>query len=135
MNDNPLDEPLIKAWKIAAQDLGLEIIAPIQINTENGMVTYPALIKYFGRKNGTLIARYTLFIDNPIPKYNDYYFSALNAECYTTYNRENFIETLEDWGYYGGKNSKPEWYNGHVYESGLTNTWFPINLKQFISID
>jgi hypothetical protein len=55
-------------------------------------------------------------MDYPMPKDKDYYFSAVNRDSYSKYNRESFIETLEDWGYYGEKASKPEWYNGHVYE-------------------
>ena len=116
MNDTVLDEPLIKAWKIAAQELGLDIINPLRMNTENGKVEYPVLVKNFGRKKGTIIARHELFMDYPMPKHKDYYFSAVNADYYSKYSRENFIETLEDWGYYGDKASKPEWYNGHVYE-------------------
>lgn len=116
MTHNTLDEPLIKAWKTAAQELGLEIISPVTTNTENGKICYPLLIKNFGRKKGTIIARHLLFINHPLPNYQDYYFSAVNADTYSTYNREFFIETLEDWGYYGAKASKPEWYNGHIYE-------------------
>jgi hypothetical protein len=116
MNDNSLDEPLIKAWKIAADELGLDIITHLQMNSENGKVTYPVLVKYFGGKKGTIIARHALFMDYPMPKHKDYHFSAVNADSYSKYNRKTFIETLEDWGYYGDEASKPEWYNGHVYE-------------------
>ncbi len=115
MNDNTLDEPLIKAWKTAAQELGLDIISPLRMNTENGKVSYPVLVKNFGGKKGTIIARHVLFIDYPMPKHKDYYFSAVNADSYSKYNREKFIETLEDWGYYGDETNKPEWYDGHVY--------------------
>jgi hypothetical protein len=116
MNYNLSDEPLIKAWKIAAQELGLDIITSLQMNTENGKVTYPVLVKHFGGKKGTIIAQHSLFMDYPMPKHKDYYYSAVNADTYSKYNREYFIETLEDWGYYGDKASKPKWYNGHVYE-------------------
>ncbi len=87
-----------------------------QINTENKKVTYPVLIKYFGGKKGTIIARRELFIDHPLPKIKDHFFSAVDAESYSKYNRENSIESLEDCGYFGDKNSKPEWYDGYVYE-------------------
>jgi uncharacterized protein YchJ len=116
MNHNSSDEKLIKAWKTAAEELGLDIISHLQMNTENGKVSYPVFVKHFGRKKGTIIARHALFMDYPMPKDKDYYFSAVNRDSYSKYNRESFIETLEDWGYYGDKASKPEWYNGHVYE-------------------
>lgn len=116
MNNTSLDEPLIKAWEIAAQELGLDIISPLKMNTQNGEVNYPVFVKNFGGKKGTIIVRHELFMDCPMPKHMDYYFSAVNADFYSKYNRENFIKTLEDWGYYGDKASKPEWYNGYVYE-------------------
>ena len=116
MNNNSLDEPLIIAWKIAAEELGLDIICPLKVNTENGKVNYPLLIKNFGGKKGTIIARHELFIDFPMPKDKDYYFSAVNVDYYSKYNKENFIETLEDWGFYGDEDCKPEWYHGHVFE-------------------
>ena len=116
MNDLSLDSPLIEAWKIASLDLGLDIISPLKMNTENGKVIYPILVKNFGGKKGTIIARHALFMDYPMPKHKDYYFSAVNTDSYSKYNREKIIETLEDWGYYGDKNNKPEWYNGHIYE-------------------
>ena len=116
MNDSPLDAPLINAWKHAAQELGLEIITPYQVDTEGGMVTYHVLVKHFGRKKGTIVARHELVMDYPIPKHKDYYFSAVNADIYSKYDRVHFIETLEDWGYYGDKTSKPEWYNGQINE-------------------
>jgi len=116
MYHNLEDNALIKAWKFAAQELGLEIISPLKMNTENVEVNYPVLIKNFGGKKGTIIARHALFMDSPMSKHKDYYFSAVNADYYSEYNRENFIDTLEDWGYYGDKASKPEWYNGNVYE-------------------
>jgi len=110
------DKNLIAAWKLAAQELGLEITTPFIMNTVNGKVYYPLLVKKFGRRKGTIIARHSLFMDYPMPKDKDYYFSAVNAEHYSNYDKANFIETLEDWGYFGQQSAKPEWYNGYVYE-------------------
>lgn len=110
------DSELIKAWEIAALDLDLEIISPLKMTTENGLVIYPLLIKNFGGINGTIIVRYNHIINSPLPKHKDYYSSAVNAEVYSVYNREKFIETLEDWGFYGDVRNKPEWYNGNIYK-------------------
>jgi hypothetical protein len=62
MNDRSLDEPLIKAWKIAAHELGFDIISPLKMNNENGKVNYPVLLKNLGEKKGTIITRHTLFM-------------------------------------------------------------------------
>jgi hypothetical protein len=53
-------------------------------------------------------------MDHPMPIHKDYYFSAVNYESYSKYNRELFIETLIDWGYFGDNNKKPKWYIGQV---------------------
>lgn len=116
MNAKEEDANLIKAWKKAGKDLGLEIISPFILNTTNGKVDYPILVKSFGGKHGTIIARHELFFDFPMPKHKDYFISAVNAEYYSDYNRTNFIETLEDWGFFGNSNDVPKWFNGIVYE-------------------
>jgi hypothetical protein len=41
-----------------------------------------------------------------------YYCSALNPLSYANYERDSFIETLNDWGYYGADSKKPKWYTG-----------------------
>jgi len=46
-----------------------------------------------------------------------FYCSALNPFHYDHYDRDNFIETLTDWGYFGQPENKPEWYAGHIYKN------------------
>lgn len=116
MNIISKDDALINAWKLAALELGLEIICPFKINTENGIVSYPILVKHFGGKRGTIIARHEQFMDFPMPKHKDYYFSAVSSDYYLNFNKKLFIETLEDWGFYGNKETKPHWYIGHVFQ-------------------
>ena len=116
MESSPEYILLIKAWKFAAQELGLEIITPLKMNTENGKVNYPILVKNFGAKKGTIIAQHAFFMDYPMPKHKDYHFSAVNANFYSEFNKEQFIDTLEDWGYYGSNVSKPEWYKGNIHD-------------------
>ena len=114
MNMNSKNDVLIDTWKRAAIELGLEIICPFKINTENGMVSYPILVKHFGGKKGTIIARLELTMDIPIPKHKDYYFSVLDSDYYSNFNQELFIETLEAWGFFGDNEKQPDWYNGHI---------------------
>ncbi len=113
---NPADEKLITAWQQASSDLGIEIETPYIVNTEGGKVSYPVFVKNFGKKKGTIIARHDLFMDYPMPKHKDFFFSAVNAESYAKYNREHFIDTLEDWGYFGTDLNKPNWYEGKYYK-------------------
>jgi hypothetical protein len=99
---------MINAWEKAAKDLGIEIEVPFHFNGEE----FPLLIKYFGSRKGTVILDIDdiAIADDQISK--DYYWSGLNPANYTQYNREKFIDTLEDWGWYGENSNKPCWYTG-----------------------
>ncbi len=108
--ENSDDIALIKAWVTAAEKLGLHIETQVEFNTEEGKVVYPVLVKYFGGNKGTIIARHLLFMDYPMPKHKDYYFSAVNASTYSIFHEERFIDTLKDWGYFGPEDLKPKWY-------------------------
>ncbi len=103
------DKQLIDAWKTASRELGIEIISPFEMNSENGKVKYPVLVKNFGGKNGTIIARHSYFMDYPMPKHKDFFFSAVNADVYSHFDRKQFIETLIDWGFFGSDENRPEW--------------------------
>lgn len=108
-------DKLINSWKIAHVELGIDIISPYVMNTKGGKVEFPILVRRFGRKKGTLITTHAEFTDNDIPVDKDYYFSIVNEKEYSEYNKELFIETLEDWGYFGDENDKPDWFNGYVH--------------------
>lgn len=115
---NSADQKLIEAWQQASEDLGIEIETNYVLDTEEGKADYPVFVKNFGRKKGTIVARHELFIDFPMPVHKDYYISAVNAEIYSNYNREYFIGTLEDWGYFGPDSIKPSWYKERNYQNG-----------------
>ncbi len=42
---------------------------------------------------------------------NRLYISVLHAS-YRTYRRETFVDTLNDWGWYGAPSEVPYWYSG-----------------------
>ncbi len=45
-----------------------------------------------------------------------YYCSAIDPESYSTYDRETFIDTLNDWGYFGEISNTPKWYSGQAWQ-------------------
>jgi len=107
---------MITAWKKAALDLGLEIETPFCMDTDAGQIEFTLLIKYFGSSKGTLIQTLNTFdLDDNTPERYGYYCSFLNPIHYKDYDREIFIETLTDWGFFGQCENKPVWYNGHIY--------------------
>jgi hypothetical protein len=67
------------------------------------------LLLNFGGPHGTLIR----LIDD---ESNDAdadgpYRSRLNPEVYGTYDRGLWIETLQDWGWFGPRELRPDWYS------------------------
>jgi hypothetical protein len=106
-------EKVINAWKQAANELNLRIESPVTINSGNREIIYPLLIKDFGGKQGTIAILIDDDLNLSIAKYYGYYCSKLNSRSYTKYSRNLFINTLNDWGFFGDDSNKPDWYTGH----------------------
>ncbi len=111
-------ESIIAAWKKAALELNLELEIPFYYGSNIEKPKLGLIVKQFGSKLGTLILDIDDFdgIEELEPvRILGYYCSALNSEAYENFEREIFIETLTDWGYYGQIDDKPDWYEGHIY--------------------
>jgi hypothetical protein len=107
---------LVLAWRNAARDLGFEMTAPALLTLNDGSpLSSLALIHGFGRRIGTLI-----FPINDAPakvsmlNELDYFRSEL-GDSYLSYDRQLFVDTLNDWGYYGAPHNRPEWYSGKAW--------------------
>ena len=111
MKTRDIDEAILRAWLQAGADLGIRVTAPFTLHvSEVEAVTYEAHIVDFGGPNGTVVG----VLDD---KLNDcrslkgYYGSNL-APSYRNYNRQHFIDTLNDWGWFGPSELRPSWYTG-----------------------
>jgi hypothetical protein len=109
-------EQVIEAWKKASIDLRIVVVAPFRLNTESEVLEFPMLVHAFGTEKGTIV----LDIDDSrniskIPEKYGFHCSRLGSS-YAQYVREEFIDTLEDWGYYGDSQHKPNWYEGKYYQ-------------------
>ena len=111
LSDN---EELIEAWKEASKELGIEIETPFFLQMDGRVIKYDLLIKNFGSKNGTLILTTNETNEYEIAEKLGFYYSALNPYHYSKYDKELFIDTLTDWGYFGIFENKPDWYTGHI---------------------
>ena len=127
---------LIKAWSEAAKDLKLDIQYPFSLTLGSGTrIDACLLVKNFGRVNGAIIVSLE-YSDNKLSwneiESADYYFSKLNPDVYDHYDRDIFIDTLRDWGWYGPESLRPEWClplcndpddkkSGHLSSPFLTN--------------
>jgi hypothetical protein len=104
---------VVAAWKEAAADLGIRFTSPFIIRTPDGRShEHLGLIHQFGRRIGALIS----VLDepseqNPRPASDDYFWSILGPR-YRQYERQTFIDTLDDWQFFGSEAERPSWYSG-----------------------
>ena len=103
----------------------IDIETPFFLQTDRKLVKYDLLIKSFGSKKGTVFITTDDMseFEFDTAQMFGFYCSALNPCCYNKYNKEHFIDTLTDWGYFGRSQSKPNWYTGHIYESVKLKTF------------
>ncbi len=109
---------VVDAWHNAAIDLKLKIQSPVILKTHDSQeINFELLIEDFGTSLGTIV----FSIDNynsddfSLAKQADYYCSAVNPDSYSVYERQHFIDTLNDWQYFGKESEKPDWYTGQSW--------------------
>jgi hypothetical protein len=98
-------QELLAAWRAAASDLRIEV-EPF------GEAVWVA---QYGREAGTVCALLDSDAADEVladAKRRGMFWSEL-APVYLRYDRERFIETLDDWGWFGG-GPPPEWYGGYL---------------------
>jgi hypothetical protein len=109
MNDNVNINLLKEAWEQASVDLGIDVTFDIEIFDGDNNICFPILIKSFGSNKGTLVLSGRDIKEESIAKKYGFYFSCL-FQSYQEYSRQLFIDTLNDWGWFGAENDMPEWY-------------------------
>jgi hypothetical protein len=106
--------PMAQAWLDARDDLGIRVVHPFELVTNSGrkVQTLGVYLPDFGCPAGTLLScRFDPeWIDDLLDD-TYYYSSGLNPNAYEPYNRELYIQTLSDWGWYGANDQIPLWYD------------------------
>jgi hypothetical protein len=105
------DQRVVDAWRAAAIDLGIEVVSPFVLEGFDGEpVEFLALVRGFGCAAGTLITTTDRDVEFAfaLSDARGYYASGLNPEHYSTYDRAEFMDTLNDWGWYG-PGAAPAW--------------------------
>jgi hypothetical protein len=104
---------MIGAWRKAEQDLGIEINPEFTLKLKDRTRNF-LIIENFGGPKGTIVTSLDDTGDFNELKELGFYCSAL-ADSYLTYDRVLFVDTLNDWGFYGDSNRKPAWYTGQSW--------------------
>ena len=92
------DREISDAWLEAAEDLGIRVAAPFTVKSDQP-ITYEAHVLDFGGPKGTVVG----VLDDKLEDCRatqGFYRSNLSAS-YRRYEREHFMATLNDWGWYG----------------------------------
>jgi len=106
---------LTAKWEEARDDLGIEIVAPYEVDLKNGIkVRAELLVRTFGARIGTLVFTE---IDAVWPHRNElsslgYGYSVLDEptdKANELYDRELFIDMLSEWEWTGTEAEKPSW--------------------------
>ena len=109
---SPADSEFGRAWKQASHDLGISVESPFALDAPEGEFILPALIHDFGSSLGTLVLTgATRGHDRrafETAKAAGYFVSIL-ADGYARYDRQLFIDTLDDWRHFGTQ--PPPWYS------------------------
>ena len=105
-----INRPL-RTWVRASEDLGIKFIYPYKfVGIDNVEYEVTGLLPDFGHGKGVLITsrkdEYEASIMADL--INDYHLTGLSPTHYDNYDRNNFIDTLSDWGWIG-ISEKPNW--------------------------
>ena len=113
-----IESKAVEAWRHAADDLGIRFSSPFSVITRDGRMDCIGFVHHFGRRVGTIIS----VLDQPSSLANlvckwqdeDHYISVL-AAGYGKYERQHFIDTLDDWQFLGPDSARPSWYKGKYW--------------------
>ena len=106
-----LDSKVIATWLAAADDLGIRVTAPVTLSDLAGNAFLcEALVHDFGSSAGAIVVssrterRLRAEGRDPLKGY------WASSGGVRTYARKQVIETLEDFGWFGPRAARPEWF-------------------------
>lgn len=109
------EEPFADNLRRAANELGIRAVVPFVLSASGKQVNRVAFLPDFGSPSGMVIGLTIApdFETDPelvrLAQGEDLFYSFVNPESYLVYNRDDFINALRDWGYYGATAERPSW--------------------------
>jgi hypothetical protein len=108
-------EPLAKAWREAAAKLGFVFESPFYLTIRGHRRDVVGFLPHFGSVNGMVVDAWisgsadTTRSLLEAAQRADLFCSCVNADTYDRFDEKVFIDALNDWGYFGPENLRPEW--------------------------
>jgi hypothetical protein len=116
---SPDPETVTRAWRDAAEDLQITVVAPYELSDAAGNIAAVAVawIESFGSAQGVVVAglhaqRSHEEAIRSAARCQGKFLSFINVESYAQYDRDLFVATLNDWGWHGNPAASPDWYTG-----------------------
>ncbi|MEA2695937.1 MAG: hypothetical protein QOI66_208 [Myxococcales bacterium] len=107
---------MTKAWRTAVVDLGIRLESPFMVEHQGQIYWCSGWLPDFGSAAGTIITSPEAVDDIlEVCEAAGYFTSALSPHYYERYERERFVETLNDWGWYGDPTRPPSWFTGWIH--------------------
>lgn len=104
-------ESILSTWSRAASDLEFQFISPIVLLDGEIEITCFAHLPQFGSSKGVIV--FTEFDDNhcKLAQLQGFAYSCI-VEQAEQYDRNAFIDMLNDWGWSDSNREPPAWYTG-----------------------
>jgi hypothetical protein len=120
MKKQPVPTPkMAQSWQEASTDLRIRFVSPFTFEFNGKMYTCTGYLPDFGSNNGAVIAgRYDPDEVMDAAYEAGFYISGLSPYHYETYSREHFMDTLNDWGWFGEPQEVPPWFSGRMKSHG-----------------
>jgi len=107
------------AWRVAASDLGLDVVAPYRLVDTAFVepIDCVALVRAFGSEKGVILLDLgsTTSAQHYAVSRLGYFATRINVVAYSNYERAAFVDTLNDWGWFGPEQQRPGWYTGQPW--------------------
>jgi hypothetical protein len=104
---------VVAAWREASAELGVEFTSPFILDVGgNTRHEYLGLVHHFGARVGTLLSVAGEPSARTAQLSGGAYYSSTLGSAYESYDRQAFIDTLNDWQFFGPDASRPSWYSG-----------------------
>jgi len=107
------DEAILRAWLRAADDLGIAVSVSPTVTVHGATVQALVLVAEFGFQSGMLVFGHDYF--QAARPHLDRLLDAGFGLCVSTpfeYDRDGFIDMLNDWQWNDTDRSPPDWYTG-----------------------